>query len=68
MPRSVSLASHTASSLSVLGPARGLLDILRLHQLDIQPGRLQQVEPDPPVVASRLKGDLLDPLGDQVLT
>ena len=44
MPRSVSLASHTASSLSDLGLPGGLLHVLRPHQLHIQPGRLQDIE------------------------
>ena len=49
-----------------LRPARGLLDVTRPDQLHLQPGRLQQVEPDPPVVAGGFQGDFLDPLGGQV--
>jgi hypothetical protein len=33
-----------------LRPARGLLDVVGPDQLHIQPGRVQQVVPDPPVV------------------
>ena len=50
MPRSVSLASHTASSLSVLGLPGACFTSCGPDQLHIQPGRLQQVEPDSPVI------------------
>ena len=50
-----------------LRPARRVLDVAGVDQLHVQAGRLQQVEPDPPVVRRRFQGDLLDPLARQVL-
>src|SRR5215472_14091825 len=43
-----------------LGPAGQVLGLGRLDQLDLQPARLQDVEPDTPVVARRLERDDLD--------
>src|ERR1017187_3043876 len=50
-----------------LRASRGVLHIPGVHQLHVQPGRLQQVEPDSPVIAGRLQGDHLDPLARQLL-
>jgi hypothetical protein len=50
------------------GPARGLLDIPGPDQLHRQPGRLQQVEPDAPVIRRGFQSHLLDPLGHQVIS
>jgi hypothetical protein len=45
--------------LAGLGPPGQLLNLAGGHQLHIQPGRLQHVKPDPPVIAGRLQGHLL---------
>jgi len=39
----------------------GRLDVPGVDQLHVQASGFQQVEPDPPVVAGRFQGDLLDP-------
>ena len=53
-----------------LRPARDVLHVPGVDQLHVQTGRLQQVEPDPPVVRRGLHGDLLHPginqLGRQI--
>ena len=48
-----------------LRPARGVLDIPGVDQLHVQAASFEQVEPDPPVVACGLQGDLFDPLDFQ---
>ena len=50
-----------------LGPAGHVLHVAGVDQLHVQPGRLQQVVPDPPVVRGGLHGDLLDPQLDQLI-
>src|SRR5215211_4791641 len=67
MPRSLSLASHTASSLSVLGrPGRcsGVAGVDHPHH---QAAGFQQVHERPPVVGGGLDHDTLDPLAGQLL-
>ena len=63
----MSLASHTASSLSVFGRPGTFFTSRALTSCTSQPGRLQQVEPDPPVVRCGFHGDLLDPQLDQLI-
>ena len=60
-PFSVSLASQTASSLSVFDRPGHVLHVAGVDQLHRQPRRFEQVVPDPPVVRCRFHGDPLDP-------
>ena len=48
-------------------PAWHVLHVAGVDQLHVEPGRLQQVVPDPPVVRRGLDGDLLDTRLDQLL-
>jgi hypothetical protein len=54
--------------LVALGPARHIPGLAGIDQLHIQASRLQQVKPDPPVIARRLDRYLFDPLANQVIT
>ena len=64
-PISASRASHWASSRSVFGRPASCRACAGVHQLDVQPGGLQQVEPDPPVVRGGLHDHELDAVGEQ---
>jgi hypothetical protein len=67
MPRWLSLASHTASSLSVFGrPGRcsGVAGVTQPHH---QAAGFQQVDERPPVVRGGLHHHPLDPLAGQLL-
>ena len=64
-PISASRAIHCASSWSVFGRPASCRACGGVHQLHAQPGGLQQVVPDPPVIRRRLHDDQLDPVGEQ---
>jgi len=67
MPRSLRLASHTASSLSVLGRPGRCSGVVGVDQPHHQPPRLQQGDERPPIIRRGLHHDPLDPLADQLL-
>jgi hypothetical protein len=67
MPRSLSLASHTASSLSVLGRPGRCSGVAGVDQPHHQAAGFQQVHERPPVVGGGLDHDALDPLAGQLL-
>ena len=63
----MSLASQNSVLLVGLGPARDVLHRAGVHQLDLQPGGLQDRVPDPPVIRGALDRDYLDALAAQVI-
>src|SRR5215216_4346869 len=67
MPRSLSLASHTASSLSVLGRPGRCSGVAGVDQPHHQAAGFQQVHERPPGVGGGRDHDTLDPLAGQLL-